>query len=287
MVLAELNINGASQNEISKFAPNKVLHTRLGDASHSEVAAVFENHAYPLPRGIYPRSGGTLYKPNEEIANRDGYVMKTSPNYEGRSVFTPEQKPYVMTALTYLNALALGEPYGEIDRSGVPFSQRVEQVFTSRDNPKFGEVVADSIFGLIQEYKIRYPNLTPALQASYTGGGIGGTRMVVEGTKRSLSKAKTTNTDDLGVLSPFTDKSFVHLADPKVNEEGIYISDYEVKCKGMVFAVTLVDQVNIAAINLAHSPVSKSYDVSREEFLPENFYDNLINVVFYDQSEQT
>lgn len=186
------------------------------------------------------------------------------------SSFTDEQRAYVGLCVAGLNKLARGESLRPKAGSVLSLSEDIQARFLGDTKARmhFAQSTAESAVGLYVRFGAMYPNLTPALKAMLTAGGLSGTEIALRDTcwflRSALHGRQVTESPH---LSPVATKwNFT-----RVHPTNIPAMPYEVWCPGEAAAKSIIRQAGYAAVALAAQPdaiegYNPDYDIGSWDF---------------------
>ncbi len=193
--------------------------------SSEEVKDAFST--FKVPMHIHDLGGCPIDK---TPLTKPGYY--DSKDYHVESTFNTEQRPYVVSTLTLLNAMAMGK----LDESP-SFGTRLLNSVTALKLPThFDEELVKVNLEQLADFHERFPNLDPAVAAIYQIAGASGTSVAIdESYARHIS---LTSPDD----KPIPRHKFFghHRSIP-----GFELR-YEVWCAGEAFAQTMIRETRAA-----------------------------------------
>ncbi len=243
----------------------RLAHLPLGNASFNEVYQAFSDFTPSFQFGGHLRDDvPPFYKPGQS------YLGRIIP--EGNRVersFSPTEYPYVRTALAYLALLTTGRAFGDNSSDPIPLATRTDQAFREQTNPRsFSGALNAGIFGMLENYFDRYPNLAPAMKSVFdTNAGLIGISFAINHEIYDLKLA----IDGELTIDKVNDQllkrpSFVaNHQISRLKEEESQPVNYEVWCSGHAVANAISIEAQKAAITIASSTLAKDYDYQKDQ----------------------
>jgi hypothetical protein len=237
-----------------RFVDESMLGPKHMFDPYEQVTKAFEGFVSPTelkhPRGGIERIGKKPLGSAIPQHNKDQF----SPHYHVEMSFTEEQRSYVVTVLSLMGTLATGKVLGHPEISTPSLAERIEENYKRRvGNGRFYAAVLKSDLDLLEEFKDRYGNLKPAVDALLRVAGAEGMSTAISNCTDFAYDAELLQSTEEQLINhdKLTDRTNFVIAHP-LNLGPIDFSlKYEVWCSGEAFAKTLISQAAKAGVSLA------------------------------------
>lgn len=239
------------QGEFDRLHGQDILGPALFNVPYDEVERVFASFAAPRKRGGFTRIGKTPIGNAHPLYAKD----KLSPHYHVEMSFTEEQRGYVVTTLSLLGALANGKVFGNVDTSTPSFADQVEENYRRQvGKGRFYDALIQSSLDLLQEFRDRYGNLMPALNAIFQVAGAEGIETVMnDAANFGIIAEDNPDITEEALTVKTNDRNRFMTAHPWNLGPFDFELKYEVWCSGEALAKILSSQAAAAALRLVRN----------------------------------